>query len=66
MADRLTPRERAVLETARWETKQARPIFVGEIYDRKGIKRSEADEAISYDTLKKIDWLVKGVRSIGN
>ena len=66
LAKRLTPRERAVLETARWETKQARPVFVGEIYDRKGIKRSEANEAISYDTLKNIDWLVRGVRSIGN
>jgi len=65
-AERLTPRQRGVMETARWEMTQVHPVFVGEIYDRQGNKRSEANEAISYASLSKTDWLVRGVRSLGN
>lgn len=66
LSDRVSPRQRSILETARWETKRGKPVFVGEIYDRRGGKRCDKDEAISYEGLRRMDWLVRGVRSIGN
>lgn len=66
ISDNVSPRERSIVETARWESRRGLPVFVGEIYDRRGNKRCEANEAISYDSLLLMDWLVRGVRTVGN
>ncbi len=65
--NKLTPRELALMETTRYEIKKERLIFAGEIYDRNGMLRSKADEAISNKYFQKqMDWLAKGVIIIGN
>ncbi|MBQ7479472.1 MAG: BMP family ABC transporter substrate-binding protein [Selenomonadaceae bacterium] len=62
----LSARERAVLETERWEIRQGKMVFAGEIFDRNGIRRCGADESISNQSLLRMNWLVRGVRILGN
>jgi len=62
----LSPRQISVMETARYEAGLGKPVFIGEIYDRNGILRCSANEAIAYDSMQQMDWLVRGVRVIGN
>ena len=66
LSSSVTARQRSIIETARYQAKRKRPVFAGEIVDRRGIKRSEEGEAIGSDTLERMDWLVRGVRSVGN
>ena len=63
----ITRRERVLLDTAIWEIENGRSIFSGEIFDRNGVRRCAANESISFQSLQKnMNWLVKGVRVIGN
>ena len=64
--DKLSMRERAVYETERWALLHGKLVFTGEIYDRNGIRRCEANESISGDYLQnQMDWQLKGVNIIG-
>ncbi len=64
--DKLTFRERAVLESEQWALTHGALIFTEEIYDRDGIRRCEAGESISGQYLRtQMDWLIKGVNVIG-
>ena len=63
----VTKREQVLLDTARWEIENGRIIFSGEIFDRNGVQRCAANEAISLLSLQNnMNWLVKGVRIVGN
>lgn len=63
----ISARERAIFETARYEVKQGRLIFSGEIFDRNGIQRCAANESISEQYMQeKMNWLIRGVRIVGN
>ncbi|MBQ1509984.1 MAG: BMP family ABC transporter substrate-binding protein [Selenomonadaceae bacterium] len=62
----LSARERAMFETEHWEIQHGKMVFAGEIYDRNGIRRCGADESISNQSLLQMNWLVKGVRVLGN
>lgn len=62
----LSARERAIFETEYWEVRQGKPVFSGEIYDRNGIRRCDVGETISNQSLPRMNWLVRGVRVIGN
>ena len=62
-----TSKEKVLLNTAKWEIQHGRLIFSGEIYDRYGVKRCGENEAISLQYLQNdMNWLVKGVRIVGN
>ena len=64
--EKLTMRERAVLETERYALLHGKLVFTDEIYDRNGVLRCGAKEAISGEYLRtKMDWLVRGVNVIG-
>ena len=63
----VTKREQVLLDTARWEIENGRIIFSGEIFDRNGLQKCAANESISFQSLRKdMNWLVRGVRVIGN
>ena len=65
--EKLTLREKAIYDTTVWQMKRDRQVFHGEIYDRDGILRCSANEIIGQQYLQsQMDWLVKGVRTIGN
>ncbi|MBR2179852.1 MAG: BMP family ABC transporter substrate-binding protein [Selenomonadaceae bacterium] len=67
VSDRITKREQVLLDTARWEIENGRIIFAGEIFDRNGVQRCTANESISFQSLQKnMNWLVRGVKVIGN
>lgn len=62
-----TKREKVAVDTVKWEIKNGRIIFIGDIYDRNGVKKCSANEAISLRSLNEnTDWLIKGVRIVGN
>lgn len=67
VSDYATTREKVAVDSVKWEIKKGRIIFMGDIYSRSGEKKCSANEAIS---LKKLichnDWLIKGVRIVGN
>ena len=66
ISNKLSTRERVLLETAKWELTNGRTIFSGDIFDRNGIQRCSANESIGFYKLQKnMDWLVKGVRIVG-
>lgn len=62
----LTSREWALFESEHWEVLQGKLVFTGEIYDRDGGLRCGAGESVSNQSLSRMNWLVKGVRFIGN
>ena len=63
---KLTMREKAMLETERWNILHGKLVFVGEIYDKNGNLRCAKNESISGEYLQtQMDWLVKGVSTIG-
>ena len=67
IVNKVSKRERALLDTALWEIENGRLIFSGEIFDRNGTQRCAANESISLKSLQsKMNWLVKGVRIVGN
>ena len=66
-ANKLSTRERVLIETAKWELKHGRIIFNGDIFDRNGIKRCSANETMGFYKLKKdMTWLIKGVKIVGS
>ncbi len=64
--DQLSMREKVAVEEARWEVKNGRLIFSGDIFDTNDVKRCSANEAISFYGLQNMDWLIKGVRVVGS
>ena len=63
----ITKRERVMLDLATWEIKKGRLIFSGELYDKDGNKISETNETINLKYIQeKMNWLIKGVRVLGN
>ncbi len=62
----LSVRERVMFETEHWEIQRGKMVFAGEIYDRNGIRRCGADESIGNQSLLEMNWLVRGVRVLGN
>ena len=63
----LTTRERVIFETTKYQLKHGRQVFKGEIFDRNGNLRCGSNEVIGINYLQtKMDWLVKGVTTIGN
>ena len=67
VTDKINKREKVLIDTALWEIKNGRLIFAGEIFERYDIKKCSANEAISLQSLQtKMDWLIKGVRIVGN
>lgn len=67
IAGKISTREKVFVETAKREIERGRIIFAGDIFDRDGVKKCSAGEAISFKSLQKnMNWLVKGVRIVGN
>ena len=63
----LNKREKVLIDTAMWEIKNGRLIFSGEIFDRNGVQRCAANEAISLKSLQNnMNWLVRGVKIVGS
>jgi len=66
VSEKLSTREKVLIETAKWELKNGRIIFSGDIFDRNGVKKCSADEILGFYKVKKnMDWLIKGVRIVG-
>ena len=64
--NKLSTRERVLIETAKWEMKSGRFIFSGNIFDRNDVRRCSENETIGFYKLQKnMDWLIKGVRIVG-
>lgn len=67
IAGKISTREKVFVETAKREIERGRIIFSGDIFDKDGVKKCSAGEAISFQSLQKnMSWLVKGVRIVGN
>lgn len=63
----LSTREKVFLESERWNITHGRIVFSGQIIDRNGVIRCNANESLGGQYLQKnMDWLVKGVTTIGN
>ena len=59
--------EQVLIDTAKWEIENGRIIFAGDIFDKNGVRHCAANEAISFQMLQNnMNWLIKGVRNIGN
>ena len=66
VTNKLSTKEKILIETARWELKNGRFIFGGDIFDRNGVKHCSENETLSFYKLQKnMDWLIKGVRIVG-
>ena len=66
-ANKLSTREKVLIETAKWELKHGRIIFSGDIFDRNGIQRCSENETLGFQKLKKdMNWLIKGVKIVGS
>lgn len=64
---KISTREKVFVETAKREIERGRIIFSGDIFDRNGVKKCSAGEAISFQSLQKnMNWLIKGVKIVGN
>ena len=64
---KLTNREFAAIETERAQLMQGKTIFNGEIFDRSGNKRCEANESIGSNYIRNsMNWLIQGVTLIDN
>lgn len=62
----LTTREVVILDTTEYQLNNGRQVFKGEIFDRNGNLRCSDKEIISNQYLQnQMDWLVKGVTTIG-
>lgn len=67
LSEYATMREKVAIDSARWEIKNGRIIFAGDIFDRNGVKKCSANEAMSLENLLSgTAWLIKGVRIVGN
>ena len=66
VTNKLSTREKVLVETAKWELQHGRIIFGGDIFDRNGIRKCSANETISFQKLRRnMNWLVKGVKIVG-
>lgn len=66
-SEKISTREKVSIETVKRELVKGKIIFGGDIFDRNGVKKCSANEAISFQSLRKnMNWLVKGVRIVGN
>lgn len=67
ITDKLSTREKILIETAKWEVNNGRIIFSGDIFDRHDVKRCSANETINFHQLQKnMNWLIKGVTIVGS
>lgn len=67
MADKISTREKVTIESIKWELSHGKLIFSGDLFDKDGVRKCSANEAISLKSLSKsMDWLIKGVRVVGN
>ncbi|MBQ9441623.1 MAG: BMP family ABC transporter substrate-binding protein [Selenomonadaceae bacterium] len=67
IAGKISTREKVFVETVKREIERGRIIFAGDIFDRKDIRKCSAGEAIGFQKLQgNMDWLIKGVRIVGN
>ena len=67
IAGQISTREKVFVETAKREIERGRIIFSGDIFDINDVKKCSAGEAMSFQNLQKnANWLVKGVRIVGN
>ena len=67
VVDKLTTREKVLIETAKWELLNGRIIFSGDIFDRNDTKRCSENETIGFYKLQTdMNWLVKGVKIVGS
>ena len=66
-SDKLSTREKVLLSTAKWEMKNGRIIFSGNIFDRNDVRRCSENETLGFYKLQKdMTWLIKGVRIVGS
>ena len=64
--EKLTSRECVILDTTKYQLNNGRQVFKGEIFDRDGNLRCSDKEIIGNQYLQNnMDWLVKGVTTIG-
>ncbi len=67
VSNKISTREKVLIDTAKWEIENGRMIFGGEIFDSTGNQRCAANETISFNSLyKNMNWLVRGVKIVGN
>ncbi len=65
LSDEVTETERNRLNALRQELVNQRLIFLGPLYDNRGVLRCGPEEAVSDDTLlESMNWLVQGVTSL--
>ena len=63
---KISTREKVFIEEAKWEIKHGRLIFSGDIFDRNGVRKCSANEAISFQSLhRNMNWQIKGVKIVG-
>ncbi len=64
--NKISAREKVLIETALREIMNGRIIFSGDIFDRNGFRRCAANEAVSFQSMEQnMNWLAKGVRVVG-
>ena len=64
-SDKITTREKVLLDTAKWEINHGRVIFSGDIFDRNDVRKCSANESISFQKLQSdMNWLIKGVKIV--
>ena len=67
VADKISTREKVMIDSIKWELKHGKLIFSGDIFTRDGIKKCSANETISLISLSEnMNWLIRGVRIVGN
>ena len=67
VSDKVATREKVFVEAVKWELTHGRIIFCGDIFDRNGVQRCGANETMSFQNMdKNMNWLIRGVRIVGN
>ena len=67
ISEKVATREKVFVEAVKWELQHGRIIFSGDIFDRYGNKKCSANETMSFQNMdKNMNWLIKGVRIVGN
>gem|GEM_PF-959739 len=63
---KISTREKVLVDTAKWEIRNGRIIFAGEIFDSGGVQHCAENETISFQSLQtNMNWLIKGVKIVG-
>ena len=66
VTDKISLREKVLIDTAKWEIDNGRIIFSGDIFDRNDVRKCAANETIGFQKLQKdMNWLIKGVNIVG-